>query len=531
MTYKGSQINKQTLDPTLQQEITNTTAKANNSWQLSKFNDTDITNISNINASRVFYITGWKAPVTNLEQVSIVIPTANFNGTVKVTVTGGYNNSDAFGTFEYVTHYAKIGDTLYSHQRTILKADKRTATEYYFPDFNFSGGLFTIPIIRKPNAMNNLSVKVELLTTQDGTFEMLKDATIVYEDLGTTWHSYPWTPQSTSFLAANTYNPNNIMTNIGANRATRVFPQINWQAQGMELWETTFMLTNSVWGILELDIAGYSSAAGGAKIAVELGIHVPNSSQPSDEYKNVMKVITASSGFTENFYVEFEHRHESRIVLIKVYKRVHNDPVVVTATFTSTVSPMSAFEFLGGFHTGILYTNIAGVPTTRQIDFDKRITENFTLFSSFKQKIASATTDKGVPTSADATSDQMAANIRSIPTSQYWSNNVNVAPGATSFQLAGGGSSVYMNTCAVTIPFKPKMLYAQSINGYDTYTTTCTELADAFGSYNYKVASYSGAQGQMIISHLKANYTQSGKNYTFIIPVPVGNRTYTIIAT
>lgn len=40
----------------------------------------------------------------------------------------------------------------------------------------------------------------------------------------------------------------------------------------------------------------------------------------------------------------------------------------------------------------------------------------FTLFGDKNVKIASAISDKGVPTSADATSDQMAANIRAIPT-------------------------------------------------------------------------------------------------------------------
>ena len=206
MAYKGNQIDKENLNQDLKDEIDKIEIvknevdvikpKVNNSWQKGVFNDTDITNLSNINSSRVFYITGWKAPASNIEQVSIVIPVANFNGVVKVSVTGNYNNTDAFGAFEYVTHYAKLGDTLFSHQRTILKADKRIATEYYFLDFNFSGGLFTIPIVRKPNAINNLTVKVEFLTTQDGTFNMLKDAVLVFEDFGTSWHGYPWTPQA-----------------------------------------------------------------------------------------------------------------------------------------------------------------------------------------------------------------------------------------------------------------------------------------------------------------------------------------------
>jgi len=222
MAYQGSQIDYNNLNDELKLKIDKAegvesqvqalTSKVDNSWQKGVYNNTDITNLSNINASRVFYIYDWKAPVNNIERVSIVIPIENFNGTVKVSVVGNYNNTDAFGAFEYVTSYAKIGETLYNHQRTITKADSRTATEYYFPDFNFNASVFTIPIIRKPNAINNLTVKVELLTTQGGTFEILKNATIAYEDLGTSWNGYPWTPQTSNIPTEahiNTWNNTN----------------------------------------------------------------------------------------------------------------------------------------------------------------------------------------------------------------------------------------------------------------------------------------------------------------------------------
>ena len=222
MAYQGNQIDYNNLNDELKLKIDKAegvesqvqalTSKVDNSWQKGVYNNTDITNLSNINASRVFYIYDWKAPVNNIERVSIVIPIENFNGTVKVSVVGNYNNTDAFGAFEYVTSYAKIGETLYNHQRTITKADSRTATEYYFPDFNFNASVFTIPIIRKPNAINNLTVKVELLTTQGGTFEILKNATIAYEDLGTSWNGYPWTSQTSNIPTEahiNTWNNTN----------------------------------------------------------------------------------------------------------------------------------------------------------------------------------------------------------------------------------------------------------------------------------------------------------------------------------
>lgn len=179
-------------------------------------------------------------------------------------------------------------------------------------------------------------------------------------------------------LQPNTYDGSTTITNLGANKATRVFSQINWKSSGKtELWESTISLSKPVWGLLELDIAGYSAGAGGAKIVIELGINVTSTSSPSFEFRNVMKVVTASQGFTDNFYIQFQHRPEGRILLIQVFKRTYNDPVTVTATFTSTVSPMSAFEFLSGFATGSYFENVS-VNSTLQKDFDTRITEIFT---------------------------------------------------------------------------------------------------------------------------------------------------------
>lgn len=170
-------------------------------WQKGVFNDTDITNLSAINASRVFHIDDWKAPASNLEQVSIIIPATNFDGNVQVSVTGSWGVSNGSGAFEYETHYLKVGGTVHKQNRTIYKADLGLTNECYFPDFNFSDGLFTIPIVRQPNATNRLSVKIELLSNVANSFSLLKDATISFEDLGTTWHSYPWTPQTPTFLS------------------------------------------------------------------------------------------------------------------------------------------------------------------------------------------------------------------------------------------------------------------------------------------------------------------------------------------
>ncbi len=180
---------------------------------------------------------------------------------------------------------------------------------------------------------------------------------------------------------------------------------------------------------------------------VELGINIPNdTSSPSVEFRNVMKVVTASKGFTDNFYVRVEHRASARYLILQVFKRNYNDPVSVVATFTSTVSSNAAFDTLKGFSDGVNYTNGITIPTTLQKDFDTRITENFTLFSSFKQKIASATTDMGVPTNADATSDQMAANIRAIKTGKKTDR------GTINIPALGAGATT---SVSMVVYFKP----------------------------------------------------------------------------
>jgi len=543
MTYKGSEINKQTLDPTLQQEITNATTKANSSWQKGTYNDTNVINLGSKLATRTFTINveDWKN-TGNIEQLGLVIPfRGSFSGVVKITYSTMWGSSSSWGATEVVYNLGVFGPPTSAdklNEFTITTASTEMLRNYQIlrPYVNTATGDVAILLFKAPNANNPMQITV----TMDGTYNsptynsniysVLKDSFVDISDIGHS-NGYPWTPQTTSFLTANTYNSSNTITNIGSNRATRVFPQVNWVSQGIELWETSFYLPSSLWGLLELDIAGYSAASGGGKFVVELGIHVPDGSEPSQAFRNYTKIISASPGFTENYYVEVEHRPSVKGLFIKVYKRVYNDPVTVVATLTTTQGNHSAFEFLKGFHNGSLFNNIAEVPAGRQRDFDARITENFTLFSSFKQKIASATTDKGVPTNADATSDQMAANIRAIPTG---GNSYSISAQAAyqkQFMSANGGSYLNFSYLVASMSFRPKMIYVQAISGATTYTTTCIDMYDGYDTFTYKVASYFGGQGNAIISHVRPDFTQSGNNYTFNIPVPVGNIAYNVIAT
>lgn len=485
MAYQGNQINYNNLNTELKNKIDKTEEinvikdKVDNSWQKGVYNDTDIMNLSSASISRVFYINDWTAPANNIEQASIVIPVENFNGTVKVSVAGNFNTTNGSGAFEYENSYLKVGDTVHTNKRTIYKADENIASQYYFLGFNKSESLFTIPIVRAPHALNRVTVKVEILTTF-ASFEPLKNAYVVYEDFGTSWHGYPWTPQRSQIPTASEI----AFWNVG-------------------MWDDI--------------VNGRDFPVNG--VPTNLSLLKP--AQFRDLLNNVLPRRTGT-------FKCFINTSDVGAPSINSYGILTTIKPWLDESGGGLTQKLEAADVI---HKRFQVDEDTWSPWVRMQDSSVDVLKLFQSASDVKTNVAQAITDKGVPTSPDAIGAQMAANIRAIQTHQYWSNNVDAQPGASSFQLAGGSSYVYMSVCTVTIPFRPKILYAQSINGYDNYTTTCTELSDTFGSYNYKVASYGGLQNQMIISHLKANYTQSGNNYTFNIPVSVGNRVYTIIAT
>lgn len=86
-----------------------------------------------------------------------------------------------------------------------------------------------------------------------------------------------------------------------------------------------------------------------------------------------MKVISASKGFTENFYIQVEHRGDARYLLIKVYKRKYNDPVTVTAKFTRAANFQTSFDLLKSFTAGVVYSSGITAPTTLQHDLNYRV--------------------------------------------------------------------------------------------------------------------------------------------------------------
>ncbi|MEK4121950.1 pyocin knob domain-containing protein [Lysinibacillus sp. FSL K6-0102] len=174
--------------------------KVDNSWQKGIYNDTDITNLGEFNVKRSFMIkpSDWVASDSNLERLSIAIPAVHFSGIVKVTYTCSWIQSNAEGGAEVVHNYAKTTDVLRTYSKTITSISNLFANHYFIVDCQHNNDAFTIPIVRTPQGKNYVTITVELYTTQSMSMDMLKNATLLFEDLGTSWSGYPWTPQKSN---------------------------------------------------------------------------------------------------------------------------------------------------------------------------------------------------------------------------------------------------------------------------------------------------------------------------------------------
>lgn len=239
-----------------------------------------------------------------------------------------------------------------------------------------------------------------------------------------------------SALQPGVYNANNKIMSFGPNKAVRAWNPIPWTSTVPELWEATLGLNKSFWGLLEVDIAGFSSASGGAKIIFEVGVLVPETGN-STLFKNTMKIVSMSTGFATNFYVELEHRPSWRGLFLKVYKRNYGDSICVTATLTTANNDATAYEFLNRWTAGTLHTTGITVPATIQKDYDARITENFQLASDGKYYIANAITQRGGTASATQTFAELGTAILNMDFALTGAGTLQVVSGNTAMVTTG----------------------------------------------------------------------------------------------
>jgi len=180
---------------------------AKNSWQLSKYNDTSISNLGNHTAERVLFIntTDWKA-TGNVEQLDIYIPFGgSFSGLIKATYTSFWGGSDSHGgaTVLYrIGNYVNGGTKLNDYIIETITPD--FAKDFYIHQAYISPDNHTVALLiqKAPNANNPFTVKLELQGFVDGVndiFTIMNETFPYIIDNGSPTHNnYPWTPQTSN---------------------------------------------------------------------------------------------------------------------------------------------------------------------------------------------------------------------------------------------------------------------------------------------------------------------------------------------
>ncbi|MGE7954913.1 hypothetical protein [Lysinibacillus xylanilyticus] len=111
------------------------------------------------------------------------------------------------------------------------------------------------------------------------------------------------------------------------------------------------------------------------------------------------------------------------------------------------------------------------------VDLNKTVNDLKLSVSDKNLKIASAITDRGVPTNADATGDVMAANIRAIPSGGS-------KPFKGTFTALTGGSTI------PDIPFHPRLINITYDGQY--YKSYCLGIRETPTDTTFKFADTSG---------------------------------------
>jgi len=219
LTYKGNQIDYRNLNDNLKTKIDKAegiesqvqalTPKVDNSWQKGVYNDTYITNLGPINATKTISInqSDWKN-TENVEQLDIYLPiTGAFSGLIKATYTSTWGNEEANGGAEVVY---EIGSFTEPYGTRLNKFTITTASESFMrsyrilnPYIDVATGNIVLILLKAPNATNPFKVKLEIQgyfhNTTQTAFDVFKIGTFATIDKGSpTFGGYPWTPQTSN---------------------------------------------------------------------------------------------------------------------------------------------------------------------------------------------------------------------------------------------------------------------------------------------------------------------------------------------
>lgn len=182
--------------------------KVDNSWQLNKWNNANITNLGQFNAERIIVVnqSDWKND-GNVEQLGIYIPiNGTFSGIIKATYVGSWGGSPSWGgaevTYE-IGSFKNPGNKL--NEFSINKISKPFAKDFLIklPYIDDTSGNIALPLSRAPGANNPLVVKLEItgyIQSIKNAFDIMKDTSIIIDSTGSPSHDgYPWSPQQDLF--------------------------------------------------------------------------------------------------------------------------------------------------------------------------------------------------------------------------------------------------------------------------------------------------------------------------------------------
>ncbi|MEA0563485.1 hypothetical protein U2H26_09815 [Lysinibacillus irui] len=254
------------------------------------------------------------------------------------------------------------------------------------------------------------------------------------------------------------YNDTSVM-NLGSTSARRNLGTFKFENNTTsEIVALRFKYSN-FWGLLKLKLASAfsnSNASGGAEINFNVGY------ANNIFYSNEMDIISMSRQFSFEFYISPLQIINNELVLY-IWKRRYNNSLNIELEFTSSVN--DAFDLLNNKLevTRHVEANIIPYPAQQSI---------FTHVGNSKQDLATAITDKGVPTTADDTFAKMVANINLINTGKKF---------ATGGATLTGGTTISVSSLA----FRPKTILVRKRTaaagwiGFSVYTDDLSPAVNA----------------------------------------------------
>lgn len=322
-----------------------------------------------------------------------------------------------------------------------------------------------------------------------------------------------------SALKVNTYNATSVTTNLGDSTFHRNFGKFFFTSDIVSEGAKLTFQAASIGGQLRLKVSSYynkSESSGGADIIYNIGFYGGSLTV------NTMDIVSMSTQFANNFYVQPLSASSGKIILI-IYKRQRNNPLAIEMEY---ISPLSGAENVlkDVIAEQIVLDNVISNPIQQSI---------FTHVGNSKQDLATAITGKGVPTSADATFATMVANIDAIPAKLTMTGTKLSPPNTYNFKFAKGTNTVYQPYISIEgIPFEPKIIRASSMtltgNG-EEYSSLYIGEDEGLGVNLSRHVSgfYGGATATGQSTYLMvASVTSLNGKWTVIMPVPIASRNY-----